>query len=223
MDIAYYHEGDRLAWAGIRPEHLFLIIKGVVHERDDDGIYSVYSRQDIFDAVTLLEGRSHHDFVAAEEVICYLLPWELFMDFARNNHPFQSYFYEHLSQRLEALAQEQRAESQSEVLTATIDKAYIHPTVFVDAQTTIHDAGLLMVEKTVNTLLVRAGERTGIVTGLSMARAVINDNVSRHAPIGDIARYELVSLETGEFLFNARLLMTRHRLSRARSSNSTER
>ena len=214
MDIAYYHEGDRLVWAGIRPQYLFLIIKGVVHERDESGIHGVYSNEDIFDAVTLLEGRTRHDFIAAEEVICYLLPRALFVDFARNNHLFQSYFYEDLSQKLEALALQQRAESQSEFLTATIDEAYVHPAVFVDAECTIQDAGLLMVEKSADTLFVRKGDRTGIVTGLSMARAVILKNVSPQAPIGDIARYELVSLETGEFLFNALLLMTRHRLSR---------
>ena len=214
MDIAYYHEGDRLIWAGIRPQYLFLIIKGVVHERDEKGLHSVYSNEDIFDAVTLLEGPSDHDFVAAEEVICYLLPRALFVDFARNNHLFQSYFYEDLSQKLEALAQQQRAESQSEFLTATIDEAHVHPPVFVDADCTIRDAGLLMVEKSVNTLFVRAGDRTGIITGLSMARAVINDNVSRQTPVAQLARYDLVSLEIGEFLFNALLLMTRHRLSR---------
>ena len=214
MDIAYYQEGDRLIWAGIRPEYLFIIIRGVVHERDENGIQSVYSDQDVFDAVTLLEGQSRYDFVAAEELICYQLPRDLFVDFARNNHLFQSYFYEDLSQKLKALAQEQSAESLSEFLTSTIEETYIHPAVFVDASTTIHDAGVLMVEQNANTLLVRRGEETGIVTGLSMARAVINENVSRHAPIGDIARYKLVSLNAEEFLFNALLLMTRHRLSR---------
>ncbi len=65
MDIAYYQENDRLIWANIRPNHLFLIIKGVVHQRDENGIHNIYSDQDIFDAVSLLEGRTRHDFVAA--------------------------------------------------------------------------------------------------------------------------------------------------------------
>ncbi|OAD19760.1 signal-transduction protein containing cAMP-binding and CBS domain protein [Candidatus Thiomargarita nelsonii] len=71
MDIAYFKKGERLIQASSSPDVLYIIIKGIVQEIQDEQLVSVYVSQDSFDAMSLLNGNNKNDYIVKEELICY--------------------------------------------------------------------------------------------------------------------------------------------------------
>ena len=55
-------------------EHLHVIIKGSVEERDGDEVEAVLGPKDSFDARAVVHGAAGARFIAAEETLCYLAP-----------------------------------------------------------------------------------------------------------------------------------------------------
>ena len=61
-----------------------------------------------------------------------------------------------------------------------------------------------------NALLVRDGERTGIVTGMNLSKAVVLKGMTIDEPVKSIAQFDLVTVEPDDFVSQALLLMTKH-------------
>ncbi|MEC9255393.1 MAG: DUF294 nucleotidyltransferase-like domain-containing protein, partial [Pseudomonadota bacterium] len=86
--------------------------------------------------------------------------------------------------------------------------------VYVTGQTTlVRTAGMMRDEKH-DALLVRDGDRRGIVTGSDLLHAVLNDSLPKDTRVADVACFDLVTVEEGEYLFNALLKMTQHQIER---------
>jgi CBS domain-containing protein len=103
LDIAYFPRDSVVVSRGAHPESLYILIKGVVHERDnDDELVAVYTTGDAFDAMSLLKGKSRHQFIAHEEVISYLLPEDLFKQLTAKNTAFEAFYFQGLLEKLEA-------------------------------------------------------------------------------------------------------------------------
>ena len=73
VDIAYFREGETILAPGIKPSHLFVIIKGHVSQFDGDELVATYGPGDSFDGRALVAGRASGRFVASEEVVAYEL------------------------------------------------------------------------------------------------------------------------------------------------------
>ena len=59
---------------GATPESLFVVMKGVVEERDGEDLVALRGPGDAFDSRALVQGGGAHAFVAREETLCHLLP-----------------------------------------------------------------------------------------------------------------------------------------------------
>lgn len=214
MDIAYYKQGDVLIARHASPEYLFIIIKGVVQEIDDDGVASVHVSQDIFDAMALIDGKSQKEFVVEEELICYLLPKELFTTLLDNNKSFQKFYYQNISERLDSLIEQRYSKELSSFMVAKIKEAYIRSPIMVNADDTIYDAVSQMKQHKITSILVKRDDEVGILSDTDIREEVVLQRKSVDSPVGDIATYNLIGMTTDDFLFNALLTMTRHRIKR---------
>lgn len=214
MDMAYFSKGERLISHGSCPVYLFIIIKGVVHETNDEGLVSVHLAQDTFDAMSLINNSCQHDFTVQEELICYLLPKEIFLTLVHNNADFRCSYYQNLSERLNTLIEQRHSKELASFMVAKISEAYIHPPVFVEAQTSIYQSVQTLRKCKADSLLVKNSEKVGIVTNSDIQEAVVLKRQSVDTPIGNIANYNLISMRNGDFLFNALLTMTKHTINR---------
>ena len=61
-----------------------------------------------------------------------------------------------------------------------------------------------------NALLVRDGDRTGIITGMNLSKAVVLKGMTIDEPVKSITQFEMVTVEPDEFVSQALLLMTKH-------------
>lgn len=226
-----YPVGEVLIKAGEIPACLYLMISGAVSEIDGDlsalhpdtpippdgaqwRVIALYAAEDAFDAAGLLENGSKHHFVVSEPAHCFLLPRPIFLRAVQSHPALATFYQEKISWRLAALGQTGDSRDLSSFTLAKIQDAYIHPPVFVDANSSIHEAALVMKAHKTNSVLVQNGDELGIVTATDLREAAIIQRRSVDDPVGALATYELIDMGPNDFLFNALLRMTHYNINR---------
>ncbi len=209
VDLEVFRTGTTLLKAGDLPDFYYLVVKGLIEERAAGEIVTVHGPGDGFDGLILAHKACRHDFVVTEEAICYLLPIEDFLELAANNAAFGLFFIEGLSERLDRLDRNGPG-SGAAAIAIRVGEAELHEPVWVKPSLTLHEAALAMDEHRQRALLVEAGEKSGIVTGLDLTRAAVRDRRSLETPIGEIASFDLVTVERDDPLIEAAYMMARH-------------
>ncbi len=209
MDIAYFKTGEYPIRQGTTPDTLYLIIKGIVHELQEEEVVSVCGSQDTFDTMSLLKGKSKHDFLVYEEAICYTLPKEIFLTLIQHNKTFEEFYYQDLSKRLNALIEQRNTKELSSFMVAKIQDIYIHPPLYVDAAATVYDAVQTMSKSKANFILVKRDNEIGIVTDKDLRDHVVLQRYSIDDAVGNIATFNLIEMEIHDFLLHALLIMIR--------------
>lgn len=213
-DIVYYPKGTVLIEENSPCEKLYIIIKGIVQEFENNELSGVYQNLDTFDAQALIRGRGISRFVVDEELICYELPRELFLELIRSNDAFKSYFLEDIAARLVHLQEQERSSELSSFMIGRIKDVYLHKPCIVHASTPIITAIRQMQEQGAGCILVKMPRGMGIVTDTNLRQSVLLGGCDQNSPIDTIASAPLVTIEAHDFLFNALLLMTQHTIKR---------
>ena len=213
MDIGYFAPGAAIVTLGGSSEFLHVIIKGAVEERNADEVAAVLGSKDTFNSGAVVHGSGSANFVATEETLCFLLPKETILELVKKNQAFAAFFYSDLSRRLDAFA-DRGPQGLDSVLRTRVKDARWGKAVFVDGATTIEEAGHAMEHHAANSLFVTDGERTGIVTGMNISKAVILRRIPLETPVRDICRFEVAAVDSDDFIFDALLAMTRSKKRR---------
>jgi CBS domain-containing protein len=209
LDIGYFRPGEVIVAQGAPAESLYVVIKGVVEERDGDEVTALLGAKDCFDGRALVQGRSGSAFAAREETLCYLLPRQVALNLIQANPRFAAFFYLELSRKLDAMAREDDETRVGSLMRARVSDMNLYPASFVDAADTIETAGRRMRDVDSNALFVRDGERIGIITGMNLSKAVVLDRTPLEAPVGPLAHYNVVSLAPDDFIYSALTVMTK--------------
>ncbi|RAI59111.1 DUF294 nucleotidyltransferase-like domain-containing protein [Roseicella frigidaeris] len=210
LDIAYLAPGEAVLRPGQAAEHLHVVIKGAVEARDGETLNAVLGPKDSFDSRALVHGAAGEAFVAAEETLCYLIPRALVLDLIARNPGFAAFFYSEVSAKLDAFARSHRAEGMESVLRARVGEASRGPALLLPGDASIQAAARQMQEAHINAAFVRDGARTGVVTGMNLAKAVLLRGLPPETPVREACHFDVIAVEAGDFIFDALLLMTRH-------------
>lgn len=229
LDLGVYAKDSVILNRDEPADCLFVVLQGLVHERQGGDVAAVHGARDSFDMKALFGGvtqqhRPGRSFVAAEDTICHLIPRQILTELARDNPAFGEFVHQDFAEKLRALASERSNREMAALTMARIRQAYLHPPVFVDASATLRDAALAMKQNQASSVLVRdrdgsgsdpaRGGRVGILTGTDLRDLVVLDGRPVESSVGPLARYELLSLDRDDLLFNALILMTKHSVRR---------
>ena len=214
MDIAYYPKETVLIAPRVKAETLTIIIKGIVNETVEGELQNVYSERDSFDANALIYGNTESTFIVAEDLICYELPKEAFLNLLQDAEPFQNYFMQDFITKHQNLKERQHQNELTPFMVSRVDEIYLHTPCFAEVKASIKDALRTMADQKADVILVRDGEKTGIVTDTDLREKVLLAGKSTQDAIGEIATFGLVTIERSDFLFNALLLFTKYGVKR---------
>ncbi|WP_299205352.1 DUF294 nucleotidyltransferase-like domain-containing protein [uncultured Amphritea sp.] len=221
LDIGYYQSGETILAANSVPEGVYVILKGRVAESDvpgeDDGqqhLYVHYTNEDYFGGWSAIRGKAIHNFIAVEETICHILPTRVLLDLCASNSRFADYFQQSLSAKTEIQAQEGGDQDMAEFMLAQIKDGLIREPLVVLEGTTITEATMMMREKHADCVLVKRGNRYGMVTGTDILDAVVINKLDMDSDVAEIASYRLISTTSDDYLFNALITMTQQRIER---------
>ncbi|URI11863.1 DUF294 nucleotidyltransferase-like domain-containing protein [Aquincola tertiaricarbonis] len=218
VDIAYFREGDVLLQPGEQPAHLFVLIKGHVHQYNGDELVDTCGPDDCFDGRALVAGQASSRFVAAEEVLAYQLAREAVTELIRRNATFGALLFADLSQKLSALAERGSQRQMQSLAMARVQQAGVRPVQQVDAATDVVAVVRVFAEHRTDHVLVRDDTHTpprlGIFTTTGLQRAILQGTPLQQLPVGRLASWQLVTVAPQAWLFEAQATMIRHRVRR---------
>ena len=215
LDIQYLKKDEILQKKSEEPKNLYFIIKGLVQEKDEDEVLSIYSKNEFFDPISLIENYSKHTFITAQETICYVLPREIFIKTLHENPTMESFFFQSISQKLNANMDNQKNKDLANLMVAKVKDANVHRAVIVPYNTSIFEAVKTIKKEKVPTLLLKDDEgEIHIVTDSDFREKVILNRMDFDDSVGKISNDGIKYVNENDFLFNAQLLMTKHGLKR---------
>jgi len=155
MDIVYFKENETVQAQGSLPQTLFFILKGVIQEKQDDEVLSIYSKNEIFDSISLIENYSKNSFVTTEETICYTLPREIFINILHENQELENYFFQSISEKLNNNILHEKNKEMANIMIAKVKDAKIHKAVIIDTKKSIFEAANIIKKEKIPTILLK--------------------------------------------------------------------
>ena len=218
LDIVYFREGETILDIGIIPTHLYIIIKGFVTQLEGEEIVTTYGPDDSFDGRGLVASKVSSKFIAAEEVVAYLLAKQTVSDLIASNDTFGALLFSELSNKLSALS---RRKSQHELQALTlsrVDEAFLRPAHFVDTTTDILTVVKLFQAQRTSNVLVRDTQsqppRLGIFTATALQRAILDGRPLDQLAVGELTSFSLIEVRPSDLMGDAMAVMLRRRVHR---------
>jgi len=223
MDIVYFKKDEIIQKEESEPSHLFFILKGLVQEKIEDEVLSIYSKNEMFDSVSLIENYSKHSFITAQETICYSLPREIFIKVLHENPQLESYFFQTISDKLNNHIDIEKNKDMANIMVARVKDARIHKAVIIDSSKTIFEAATIIKKEKVPTILLKDDENEMyIITDSDFRQKVILNRMDFDDKVIKIATKGLIYINENDFLFNAQLVMAKHGLKRVVVKNDND-
>jgi CBS domain-containing protein len=212
LDIAYFRPNETIIGRDRAPDSLYIVIKGVVEERDGDDLVALRGPGDAFDSRALVQGQGSNAFVAREETLCSLLPRDVTLRLINQNRRFASFFYLDIAHKLDAVSREEEGARFAPLLGARVEELFLHRAEFVEATASIAEAGALMRRLKSYALFVRGegGEGVGMLTRTDLLDAAICDRRPIEGPVGPLAHRPIVCVAPDDLVSTALLKMTKH-------------
>ena len=215
LDIVYFKNNIEVLTPQKQAEFLYFIIKGVVQEKDEDEVISVYSENEFFDPFVLIKNDIKNTYRTVQETICYILPKDIFLKYMYENEEIESYFFSTISQKLNNSVKYQKSKALLSFAVAKVEDAFIQKPIYVNEGETIHNTVTRLIDNKVESMLVeRADGEIGIVTDSDLVKKAIYNRMDLDSPVSVIATYGLETINANDFLFNAQLIMSKKKLKR---------
>lgn len=213
IDIAYYPKDTLLISKNLPSIAFYIIIKGSVAEFIEEELYNVYSSGDSFDADALIYNTCQSRFVVDEDLICYEIKKEDFLDLMQNKE-VQSYFLQDFVTRHQHLKNHDMQGDLTPFLMSRVSDMFLHKACIVDKDETIYNSVVKMKEFKTSVAIVKNDVSYFVVTDTDLRNKVILGGMDVNKPISTIASSTVISIDINDFLFNALLLMTQKGIKR---------
>lgn len=207
--IAYYPKDTILIDTDAFTSTFYLIIKGIVEAKESDELIDIYHNDDHFGGIELLEKQaSKYQYRVQEELICYEMPAETFIELSEENKAFKNFFFSTMVERIELLKEKNESAKMADMMLTRIDDSILHSACIVAYDMPIIDALQKMDAENAVVILVKNDSEYGIVTDADLRKYILRREKENLITISQIQTYPIISIEEGELLFNVLLLMT---------------
>jgi len=213
IDIAYYPKETLLISKSVEAIAFYIIIKGRVVEIVEDEIQNIYEVGDSFDADALIYNKSDGKFIVDEDLICYEIKKEDFLDLMQNKK-VQSFFLQDALARHQHLKDIDAQSDLTPFLISRVSDIFLHEACIVPPDESIHNALLKMKMLKSPVILMQDRQEYFIATDTDLRDKVLLGSSSINDPISNIATNKIISIDINDFLFNALLIMTHSEIKR---------
>lgn len=213
IDIAYYPKDTLLISPTLNSISFYIIIKGSVKELIDDEIHNVFSQGDSFDGDALIYSKTKGKFLVDEDLICYEIKKDDFLDLMQNKD-IQRYYLQDLVSRHQSLKEYDMQSDLSGFMIAKISDIFLHPACIVQKGESIYDSLVKQQEIKAKVILVKEDAFYSIVTDTDIRVKMILGSLHVEDKIELIATKNIITIDINDFLFNALLSITKNEIKR---------
>lgn len=208
---------DPLLLPDTAPEYLWLIHTGHV-QLDEDGHVHVLTHGEAVSWRAMLTGHCNAHAVALDEVHAWQIPKTVLLELLGTNPRFSARVFAGLAQHLSDDAEMDHNRELMSLMLVRVKDMYLQKPFYVDGQLDVVSVCRLLSEAKLTHALVRDTqdglERVGMFTTTDLRDALLHATAADRLRVADVARFNLVSLEPEAELFDALLIMLRHRIHR---------
>lgn len=222
MDIAYYPKDSILISPEKISKHFFIIIKGSVYEYSADNIVVMdYHQEDSFDSNSLIYSKCNNTFKVHEELICYEIEKDTFLNLIEKNQQFKDYFLKDLVNKIQTLKDKEYTSELSSFMIAKVEDTLIHEACMVDENTKLIDAIQQSMEYKTSTIIVKTElGKYGIITDSLLKIKVLLEGRDLTIPVKDIAIFPLLTVHNDDYLFEALTILIKKNIKRIGVTNN---
>lgn len=222
MDIAYYPKDTILISPEKIPNHFFIIIKGSVYEYSADNVVVMdYESEDSFDSNSLIYGKCSNTFRVNEELICYEIEKNTFLNLIEKNQQFKDYFLKDLVNKIQSLKDKEYTSQLSSFMIAKVEDTLIHEACIVEENTKLIDAIQKSMEYKTSTIIIKkASGEYGIITDSLLKVKVLLEGRDLDIPVESIAIFPLLTVNNDDYLFEALTILIKKNIKRIGVTNS---
>ncbi|MEA2047365.1 MAG: putative nucleotidyltransferase substrate binding domain-containing protein [Campylobacterota bacterium] len=207
--IAYYPKETLLIDTNVIPSTFFYIIKGIVEAKEAEELIDIYHNDDVFGGIELIkEQPSKYQYRVSEELICYEISQNVFLELCQMNSAFKNYFFSSIVERMGMLQERKESAKIADMMLTRVDSTILQKASIVESTMPVIDAIRKMENEHAVALLVKNDAGYGIVTDANIRKFILQEEPRSLTHISQIQTYPIVSIKQGELLFNVLLLMT---------------
>jgi CBS domain-containing protein len=199
------------------PDHLWMIHTGHA-QLDEDAHVHVLTIGETVSWRAMLTGRCKAHVAALDEVHAWQLPKAVLLELLGNNPRFSARVFADLAQNLSDDAEMDHNRELMSLMLVRVKDMYLQKPFYLDGQLDLVSVcRLLSDNKTTHGLVrdTRGGvERIGMFTTTDLRDALLHATPANQLRVAEVARFDLISLEPDAELFDALLIMLRHRIHR---------
>lgn len=219
--IVHFAADDPVLTPEMEPTHAYLLVAGQVRREASVLPEATYGAGTLFGARALLAARATSTSVALDEVTAWQIPKATLQSLLSANPAFCAAVFAEIARRLSK--QEARSEQREflSLMMARVRDAYVRKPFYVDGALDLVSVCALMAEAGQSNALVRDGQRVGMFTTTDLRDALLrraNGHAAYLQPsqvaVREVARFDLITVNAEGELFEALLLMIRHRVHR---------
>jgi len=218
--VVSFASDDPVLTPEMGPTHAYLLIQG--HVRREAGVLpeATYGAGTLYGVRALLTGRASNVSIALDEVRAWQIPKATLQSLLSANPPFCAAVFGEIARRLsnhEASAEHREFLS---LMMSRVRDAFVRKPFYVDGALDLISVCAQLAKHELSNALVRDGERIGMFTTTDLRDALLrtagNGQPLPAASIAvrDVAQFDLISVNADSELFEALLLMIRHRVHR---------
>jgi CBS domain-containing protein len=209
--------GDHLLRPDSAPEYLWVLHTGHA-QLEEDGHVHVLTAGETVGWRALLTQHSHATVTALDDVCAWQLPKDTMMALLADNPAFSARVFATIASNL---ADDEDINHNRELLSLMLMRvkdAYLHKPVYLDGQLDLVSVCKFLSEKKMTNALVRdtqgENERIGMFTTTDLRDALLHPTPPAQLAVRDVARFDLITVAPDAELFDALLIMLRHRVHR---------
>ena len=219
--IVRFAADDPVLTPQMEPTHAYLLVEGHVRREASVLPEATYGRGTLFGARALLAARATSTSVALDDVIAWQIPKATLQSLLSSNPAFCAAVFADIARWLSK--QEARGEQREflSLMMARVRDAYVRKPFYVEGSADLVSVCALMSEAGQSNALVRDGQRIGMFTTTDLRDALLRragDGAPYLPPsqvaVREVAHFELIAVDADGELFEALLLMLRHRVHR---------
>jgi len=215
MDIAYYPKNEILISPEKIPNHFFIIIKGVVYEFNDEEILLDFHHEDSFDANSLIYGKTNNSFKVHEDLICYEIKKNTFLNLIEKNSNFKDFFLNNLVNKFQILKNKECISELSSFMFVKASDIMLHKPLIVEEGTLLITAIKKSMELKTSTIIVKKHTKEyGIITDSLLKIKILLERKSLNIFVEDIAVFPLISINEDDYLFDGLSLLIKKNIKR---------
>ncbi|MBO1520584.1 DUF294 nucleotidyltransferase-like domain-containing protein [Oceanisphaera pacifica] len=222
IEVAYYRANTVILNYGDLVHDLYLIRSGAVemHRRSGE-LHNRLSEGHLFGQMGLLmNNRVRMSATALEDTLVYCLPESVFNELYEAHESFADYVEVEDNARLRQAVSRQAGGDK--LLTSTVRELISREPVSITLSATVLEAAQKMTAEGVSSILVLCdsepnAEHTtecvaGILTDRDIRARVLAEGLSCNTGVAEVMSEDLLALESGQFVFEAMLVMLRYNL-----------